>query len=76
MQVWERLRIISQFKKASSYYIAEKLGMNQSQVSRMINGDRKINAEELVLIAKIIGVPIEAFFYDNEMLSVLQGKQK
>jgi putative transcriptional regulator len=40
------------------------------------NGKRKISAEETAIIAKVLGVPIETLFFDNEITdSVIKFKE-
>ncbi len=38
--------------------VVKKMGLEQSKVSLMLNGKRKVTAEELVLIAKIFDIDL------------------
>lgn len=43
-------------------YLAEKLGVGDRTVTDMLNGNRKILAEEYYLLCKALGVPMSYFF--------------
>lgn len=43
-------------------FIAEKLGVSDRTVTDMLNGNRKITAEEYYLLCKVLGVPMTYFF--------------
>ncbi len=43
-------------------FICEKTGLTSVQVSKIVNGTRKITADELVLISKALRVSPEIFF--------------
>lgn len=73
MTVNERLRTIRQFRKLSTYEMAEKMNINQSLYYKVENGDRRLYVDFLADCAAILEAPIEAFYYDDKMLGVLQG---
>lgn len=73
MEIRDRIRLIRQFKKLSTYALAKLTDMSQPVIDRMETGNRKICVEDIVVIANALNVPIEAFFYDQKMLEVMQG---
>ncbi len=73
MEVNERLRMIRQYKKMSTYEMAERMGINQSLYYKVENGNRRLYVDFIAEAANILEVPIEAFFYDDEMLEVMKG---
>ncbi len=73
MEVRDRIRALRQFKKVSTYALAELTDLSQPVIDRMETGKRKITAEDLVVIAKALNVPVESFFYDDKMLEAMQG---
>lgn len=73
MEVNERLRLIRQYKKLSTYEMAEKMGINQSLYYKVENGDRRLYVDFIAQAADILEVPIESFFYDDKMLEVMKG---
>ncbi len=72
MTVRERIRIIRQYKKISTYELSRLTGLGQSAISRMESGERKISVDDLILISEALKTPVEAFFYDDKMLNVLR----
>lgn len=75
MEVKDRMRAIRRFKDVSTYTLAEITGIGQPLISRMETGNRKITVEDVVVIAKALDVPIEAFFYDDKMLEAMKGNK-
>jgi transcriptional regulator with XRE-family HTH domain len=73
MTVNERLRTIRQYRKLSTYDMAVKMNINQSLYYKVENGDRRLYVDFLGECATILEAPIEAFYYDEKMLEVLQG---
>lgn len=49
-------------KGVKQCYIASSLGYDQKKFSRMLNGDAKIQIEDLVNISRYFGEPINRFF--------------
>lgn len=49
-------------KGIKAVFITEKTGFTSSQLSNMLNGKRKITAEELSKICKALNVNAEIFF--------------
>ncbi len=62
MTVNERLKIYLKDHGIKQQFLAEKLGIGHSKVSRMLNGDRKITAEEIGNIAKVLNISTDIFF--------------
>ena len=44
--------------KITQQEIVKRIGIEQSKISLMLNGKRKVTAEELVLIAKIFDIDL------------------
>lgn len=67
--IGSNLKKIRELKNISQSFIAEKLGISQSEYSRMETGTVKINADTLSL--KIYKVDIELFnnFNDDDLLN-------
>lgn len=45
----------------SQAFLAEKLGISRTRMSMMLNGKRKMTADDLIKICKILKVSPEAF---------------
>lgn len=57
-EIAERVRTAAQAVPNSREAIGSALGLDKSNVSRLMSGQRKIGAAELVTIADILGVPL------------------
>jgi len=56
----KHIRNIRQTQKVSQTELAERIEyLNQSQISKIEKGDRKATAEDLIQIAKALGVTLE-----------------
>ena len=56
----KHIRNIRQTQKVSQSELAARLEyLNQSQISKIEKGDRKASAEDLIQIAKALGVTLE-----------------
>lgn len=73
MEVRDRIRILRNFKKLSTHALAKMTGISQPILSRMESGQRKITVEDVAVIAQALEIPVEALFYDEEMLKIMRG---
>jgi len=56
----KRIKEIRQNQKISQSELANRIKyLNQSQISKIEKGDRKATAEDLIVIAKALGVTID-----------------
>lgn len=69
MNIGMNIKKIREEKKISMSYLADKLKISKSTISRYESGKREPNLETLNKIAKALGVPIE------ELLSVPATKE-
>ena len=53
-----RVKSAAEAREGSAQDIADALGIDRSNVSRMLNGQRAIGASELVTISDIVQVPL------------------
>lgn len=63
-QIGERLKKIRTQANVSATALAESIGSTQQQISRYENGENKLSASQLYLLAQCLGVPISWFFLD------------
>lgn len=56
--IGQRIKYWRQIRKLSQIELATKVGMNQSQISKIEKGERGVLAHELPVIAKTLEVPI------------------
>lgn len=47
-------------------FLAEKLGISMNILSPILNGKRKISADEYIEICRVLGLPLE-FFANKDM---------
>ncbi len=66
MDIGLEIKLMRERKGMSGKELAEKLGLSQSQVSRLEKGQRRINAETLHKIAEILEVSPGVFFQEEE----------
>lgn len=59
--VYENIAAYCESKGIKQSFIAEKTGMTPNVVSQVFRGERKLLAEEFVLIAKALGKSINDF---------------
>ena len=57
-----RVRGIAAERRVSQSRLAEVLNVSTMGVSRRINGNTPLTAEELIKLAKALGTPVAAFF--------------
>lgn len=59
MEVGNRIKEIREEKQISQTKLAKEIKtLNQSQICKIENGDRTLKAEELMVIAKALGVAV------------------
>lgn len=63
-QIGQRLKKLRLQTNVSAAALAEAIGSTQQQISRYENGDNKLSASQLFLLAQCLGVPISWFFLD------------
>lgn len=62
MDLGLEIRLLREKRRMTSKELAEKLGISQSQMSRLEKGQRRIDAKMLEKIAEALGVPVGYFF--------------
>lgn len=65
-QIGQRLKKLRLQADVSAVALADAIGSTQQQISRYENGDNKLSASQLYLLARCLGVPISWFFLDCE----------
>ncbi len=61
------IRILRERMKVSAKELAEKVGLSQSQISRLEKGQRRIDTQVLHRIAQALGVSVSHFFKGGEV---------
>lgn len=51
-------------------WLAEQLGVDQSYVSKLKSGDRRVTEQIARELSKLIGIPLSEFTADNDPLEV------
>ena len=62
--IGEKMKKIRLARNFSQQDIADKMGVSRQYVSRWESNERRVNAEQLIQFAKIVGVTLD-FFSDN-----------
>jgi len=62
MDLGLEIRLLREKRRMTSKELAEKIGISQSQMSRLEKGQRRIDAKMLEKIADALGVPVGYFF--------------
>jgi len=62
MDLGLEIRLLREKRRMTSKELAEKVGISQSQMSRLEKGQRRIDANMLEKIAQALGVPVGYFF--------------
>lgn len=65
-----RLKKLRQQANISAAALAEAIGSTQQQISRYENGQNKLSAAQLYLLAQSLAVPVSWFFLDCDPESV------
>lgn len=56
----QRIKKVRQSQNISQFELAKKLKyLNQSQISKIEKGDRKVTASDVAKISKVLGVAVE-----------------
>ncbi|WP_434290861.1 helix-turn-helix domain-containing protein [Clostridium botulinum] len=74
MEISEKLKDLRTFKNLSTYDLAERAGIPQSTISKLENGNRKIDTDILQKIADAMDVPIDIFFQKQSPSEILGKK--
>lgn len=74
MEINEKLKDLRTFKNLSTYDLAKKVGIPQSTISKLENGNRKIDIDILQKISNAMNVPI-AIFFQKQSPSEILGKK-
>lgn len=75
MSTGKRIRQIRKDFHINQYQLAEKTGcLNQSQISKIEKGIRKVTDTDLINIAKALGVSVEVLLSDKETSATNQNK--
>lgn len=68
MSTGHKIREIRKKKGISQYELADKLNyLNQSQLSKIEKGDRKITDKDLIEFSKALGVTIDELIKNKEV---------
>ena len=59
LNMGQQIKFWRQKKKLSQLKLANKLQMNQCQISKIEKNERKVLAQELLVIAQALEVPLE-----------------
>ena len=62
--IGKRLRQLRQHHRISAERLAEALLTTQQQISRYENGNNKMSASQLYLLAEVLAVPVSWFFQE------------
>ncbi|KGN00755.1 hypothetical protein Z969_09550 [Clostridium novyi A str. 4570] len=60
-----KIKEIRKKKNISQYKLADLMGLNQSQISKIENNKRNLKADELRKIAQILEVPVQELFFNE-----------
>lgn len=63
-QIGLRLKKLRLQADVSAVALADAIGSTQQQISRYENGENKLSASQLYLLARCLGVPVSWFFLD------------
>lgn len=66
-QIGLRLKKLRMQADISAIALADAIGSTQQQISRYENGENKVSASQLYLLAQCLGVPISWFFLDCKL---------
>ncbi|WP_138206390.1 helix-turn-helix domain-containing protein [Haloimpatiens lingqiaonensis] len=61
-----KIKELRKKKNISQYKLAELMGLNQSQISKIENDKRNLKANELKKISEILEVPVTELFFSEE----------
>jgi transcriptional regulator with XRE-family HTH domain len=66
-QIGRRLKKLRMQADVSAIALANAIGSTQQQISRYEQGENKLSASQLYLLAQCLGVPISWFFLECEL---------
>jgi|SRR5690606_25827843 len=72
-QILDELRRLKEEHGASQEELAAVLGVDQSSVSRLLNGERGLTAAELAGLAEFFGVSVDSILRDADEVVVYRG---
>jgi transcriptional regulator with XRE-family HTH domain len=72
-QILDELRRLKEEHGASQEELAAVLGVAQSSVSRLLNGERGLTAAELAGLAEFFGVSVDSILRDADEVVVYRG---
>lgn len=66
MEVYEKLRDARKKKGLSQYELADRTKiLNQSQISKIENGERRITISDIKVLSSAMEMPVELFVKDS-----------
>ncbi len=74
MDIGLEIRLLREKRRMTSKELAERLGVSQSQMSRLESGQRRIDARLLERIANVLGVPPGYFYGQHEEVLPEEGE--
>ncbi|SHL84836.1 helix-turn-helix domain-containing protein [Flavobacterium chilense] len=66
MKLYQKVKTIRENKKLSQNYIANELGLDQSQYSRREKGEVQFIPEEIVKLAQLLDTSVSTLFCEQE----------
>lgn len=66
MDIPKRLRVLMDARKISQYRLCKESGLNQSSLSRYLNGQNSPTAEQLEKLCKALGITLAEFFTEDQ----------
>ena len=61
MEVGQRIKEYTSSQGIKQKYLAKRIGVDDSQMSKILNGTREININEYLSICHALNVPIDKF---------------
>jgi transcriptional regulator with XRE-family HTH domain len=71
-EVNKKVRAIREFKGFSQEYVADKLGLTQSQYSRREIGSINFSSEEIGDLARILGISVAVLYSPDSLEEMIQ----
>lgn len=62
MEIGTKIKQVRESKGLTAKFVSSKIGISPSALSRYENNERKIKADLLPKLAKVLGVDIQIFF--------------
>lgn len=70
--IGERIKKLRTERRISTYALAQKTGLSQSSISKIENGNRRLRADEMQLIADALGVDVTEILAGHESVVPVQ----